>query len=355
MIASRDGSMFRRPRYAVAWIALAAIVAAIAAPLPARAAGTLAGVVDELLPKVVKIYGAGGFRGLEAYQSGMLISAEGHVLTAWSYVLDTDQVTVTLHDGRRYTAELIGADPRLELAVLKIDASNLPHVDVSAAPEAAPGTRILALSNLFGVATGNEPVSVQHGVIAAVAPLAARRGVFETPYQGTVYVLDVVTNNPGAAGGLLTDRRGRPLGMLGKELRNAQTNVWLNYVLPFGELEPTVAAILDGKFAPSDSLFPDSQVVDPLSPERLGIVLVPDVLERTPAYIDSIRAGSAAAGHLEPDDLVLFVNDRLVQSCKGLLAELRQLEAHEQVILTVERGRELVTVVLDGSSEGRSR
>ena len=60
---------------------------------------------------------------LEAYQSGFLISAEGHILTACSYVLDTDYITVTLDDGRKFEAKLVGADPRLELAVLKIDAA----------------------------------------------------------------------------------------------------------------------------------------------------------------------------------------------------------------------------------------
>ena len=103
----------------------------------------------------------------------MLISAEGHVLTVWSYVLDTDYISVTLDDGRKFEAKLLGADPRLELAVLKIDAADLPHFDLAAAAAAEPGTRVLAFSNLFGVATGDEPASVQHGIVAAKTP--ARR------------------------------------------------------------------------------------------------------------------------------------------------------------------------------------
>src|SRR6187431_2080650 len=61
-------------------------------------------VIDGVQPNIVKIYGAGGVQGLEHYQSGFLISAEGHVLTAWSYVLDSDEIIVMLHDGRRLTA-----------------------------------------------------------------------------------------------------------------------------------------------------------------------------------------------------------------------------------------------------------
>ncbi|MGC3969114.1 MAG: hypothetical protein QM775_17645 [Pirellulales bacterium] len=86
------------------------------------AAADLASVIRETQPKVVKIYGGTGRlpRAMEAYQSGFLISSEGHVLTAWSYVLDTDYITVTLDDGRKFEeVELLGADPPLELAGLE--------------------------------------------------------------------------------------------------------------------------------------------------------------------------------------------------------------------------------------------
>ena len=107
---------------------------------------------------------------------------------------------------------------------------------------------MLAFSNLFGVATGNEPASVQKGTISVVTRLEARRGAFETPYHGPVYVLDVTTNNPGAAGGALVTRQGELAGMLGKELRNALNNTWLNYAVPIAELRQSVDEIRAGKF-----------------------------------------------------------------------------------------------------------
>src|SRR5262245_25983503 len=81
---------------------------------PAHAQDSLASVVSEVQPKIAKIYGAGGVRGLEHYQSGILISADGYVLTVWSYVLDSDEVVVVLSDGRRFVSQLVGSDPRLE-------------------------------------------------------------------------------------------------------------------------------------------------------------------------------------------------------------------------------------------------
>ena len=224
---------------------------------PAAAAeADLARVIDQTQTKMVKIYGAGGFRGMVDYQSGFLISAEGHVLTALSYVLDTDRISVTLNDGRRYEAKLLGGDPRLEVAVLKIEATNLPHFDLAKAVALTAGTRILAFSNLFNVAMGDEPASVQSGTVSVFTRLEGRRGVFETPYHGPIYVLDVATNNPGAAGGALVTYRGELAGLLGKQLRNSLNNTWLSYAMPIDQLRQSVDEIKAGKFVASKDLRP---------------------------------------------------------------------------------------------------
>jgi S1-C subfamily serine protease len=327
--------------------ACAAVALAMLAIAPrVRAAESLAATIDAVQAKIVKIYGAGGVRGLEAYQSGFLISESGHVLTAWSYVLDTDYITATLDDGRRFEAKLVSFDPRLEVAVLKIEATELPHFDLAAAVPGEVGTRVLAFSNLFGVATGDEAASVQHGVIAVKTRLDARRGVFETPYHGSVYVLDAMTNNPGAAGGALVNDEGELLGMLGKELRSAQNNIWLNYAMPIDELRASVEAIVAGRDRPAEQT-PQDRPDHPADLASLGLVLVPDVLERTPPYVDLVRSGSpAAVSGLKPDDLVVYLGENIVQSCKNLREELARLERDAELRVVVMRGQELVEVVI---------
>jgi len=327
---------------------IAAVFAIFVTPALAQvtAPDSLSQVIEANQPKMVKIYGAGGVRGLESYQSGFLISEAGHLLTAWSYVLDTDYITAVLDDGRKFEAKLVGADPRLEVAVLKIEATELPYFDLAASVPAEGGSRVLAFSNLFGVATGDEPASVQHGIIAVKTRLDARRGTFETPYHGSVYVLDAMTNNPGAAGGALTNQHGELLAMLGKELRNAQNNIWLNYALPIDELRGSVDAILAGKFRPGDdkpAIKPD-EAIDLAS---LGVVLVPDVLERTPPYVDTVRSGSPGqqAG-IRPDDLIVFVGENLVHSCKGFREELARIERDLPLRLVLMRGQDLIETVI---------
>lgn len=336
----------------------AALLLAIS-PLAAAETGrepSLADAILQVQPKMVKIYGAGGLRGLEAYQSGFLISEEGHILTAWSYVLDTDAIGVTLSDGRKFEAKLVGADPRLEIAVLKIEASGLPCFDLSKAARAELGTRVLAFSNLFGVAMGNEHASVQHGSIAAIVNLTARRGAFETPYDGPAYVLDVVTSNPGVAGGALVTRQGELLGILGKEMQNALNNTWLSYAIPIDQLRESVDQIRAGKFVARQEKEAAKKPQRAASLRSLGLVMVPDVVPRTPAFIDQVLPASPAAkAGLQPDDLIVLVGDRLTQSCAALRDELSYIDHEDAVKLTVLRAQEMREFVLQPAADSQPK
>jgi serine protease Do len=332
-------------RYA---IAIAAVIEVLCLTCTGRAQSSFSQKVSVVQPKIVKIFGAGGLRGLEAYQSGFLISGEGHILTVWSYVLDSDAVTVYLNDGRKFQAEVVGMDPRSEIAVLKIDGEGLPHFNLDEAVPLEAGSRVLAFSNLYGVALGNEAASVLKGAVTAKAELAARRGVYETNYRGTAYVLDAMTNNPGAPGGALTDRRGRLAGLLGKELRSSLTNLWLDYAIPIAEIAGPVEEIIAGKFRPTPR---DDSVKKPKEPHTLallGIELVTDFLPKTPPFVEGVKSGSAAAkAGIRVDDLILFVNDHVAPSCKQLTEELTFIDRLDPVKLTIQRGQELIEVSLE--------
>jgi S1-C subfamily serine protease len=340
-------------------IALATLIAAVSlsASPAARAAGKpILSVIDSVQPKIVKIYGAGGFRGLEGYQSGILVSAEGHILTAWSHVLDTDYATAVLDDGRRFEAKLLGADPRLEVAVLKIEAAELPWFNLAESVRAEDGTRVLAVSNAFNVAAGNERATVQDSIISVTTNLSAHRGVFDTPYRGPVYVLDTVTNNPGAAGGAVVTRRGQLTALLGKPLLNSMNNTWLNYALPIEELRKSVDEIRSGKFVQRSEKELEKKPAKALTLSLLGVALVPNVLERTPPYIDAVRAGSPAAkADIRPDDLIVLIGDHLIQSCKSFLSELEYIDYEDPVTLSILRGQDLVICTVQYTSEEKPK
>ncbi|TWU10316.1 putative serine protease HtrA [Novipirellula galeiformis] len=297
--------------------------------------------------RVVKIYGAGGLAGLEAYQSGFLVSPVGHIATAWSYVLDVSP-TVILDDGRRFDAEIVGFEPSLELAVLKIDASELPYFEVGQDSVAQWGDPVIAVSNLFGIATGREPASVMQGSVAAETTLDARRGTFKTPYRGKVLILDLVANNPGAAGGALVNVDGALVGMLGKELRDASTGVWLNYALPASAFRKTIGDIIAGRLVQRAD---DSEPMLPRDQSHtlatLGLVMVPDVLELTPAFVDDVVVGSwASRAEVRVDDLILLLNGRRVESQRSLRTLLRSIDRRDPVELTIQRGSQIIPVTL---------
>ncbi|MBM4023049.1 MAG: serine protease, partial [Planctomycetes bacterium] len=300
-------------------------------------------LIADAARKMVKVYGAGGTAGLEPYQTGILISPDGQILTAASTVLDGDAIDCVLDDGRRFAARLVGVDPRREVAVIDVEASDLPCFALAeAASLVPPGTRVVTLSNMFGVAAGDEPVTAQRGVVAAIVPLNARRGAADAPFRGLVYVLDRTTNNPGSPGGAIVDSRGRLLGMLGKELRSTAAGIWLNYALPAEELKRGLDEIVAG--GAGDAADVGGKAFDT---RKLGLVLVPDLLDRTPPFVESVDADSPAArAGLAADDLVIAVGSRSVTTRTAVEMALGGLADGDAVKLTVIRRGGLVEIDL---------
>lgn len=330
----------------------------------ATAADSLTDVVDEVNPKLVKLFGFGGFKGLTHYGTGILISEDGYILTTASQMLDTSDVTVHLYNGQRMRATLVVVEPDLDAAIIKIRVENkpidepigmkLPFFDALAAtkrPPAQTGDWVLAFSNCFEIAMRDEPMSIQRGVIAAYTKMSGRRGVFDFPYTGDVYIVDAITNNPGAAGGALTDRKGNLLGIIGREIRNTQTFTWMNYAIPMN-------AKLDVQDKDKTVTISMADFIDrgvkgtykPLQREKPiagpggyhGIVFVPNILERTPAYIEDVMPDSPAAkAGLRPDDLVSFVDGEPIISIKAFKEYMSRTRPGMTIRLEVRRGEAL--------------
>ncbi|MCL2005581.1 MAG: trypsin-like peptidase domain-containing protein [Planctomycetaceae bacterium] len=314
-------------------------------------------VIDNALQRVVKIYGAAA-AGIHGYQSGIIISPDGYILTALTSALQANPIVIVLDNGRRFDARLVGADPVIEIALLKISGADLPYFEMHEpgnvhTEKVHIGQPIFAISNPFNIAQGNERATVQRGAVAALTQLSARRGVFETPYKGDIIVVDVTTNNPGACGGaLLCADSGKFFGMLGKELRNNENHSWLNFAIPAYVLEGAVEAMQrDGGI----SLFTEQTVRErEMIPEDTirifqdwGILFITSVSRRTPPFVDSVRSGSeAAALGILPDDLIVMVNGQITPSLLAVEHRIHQISADEPITLTLERDAVLRDVVL---------
>lgn len=139
---------------------------------------------------------------------------------------------------------------------------------------------------------------------------------------------------------------GKWIGMLGKELKNSTNDTWLNFAMPIGELSKSIETILAGKKV-TELSSGRKKAEQPVSTKQLGLVLIPNVLPRTPPYLDQIKPNSiAASANLRPDDLIVFIGDRLVQSSDAFHDELSFIGKDEPVEITVLRDGQLIAVKL---------
>ncbi|MFO0938079.1 MAG: S1C family serine protease [Gemmataceae bacterium] len=334
-----------------------------------RAADPIPTVSASVNEKLVKLFGAGGYRGVVNYGTGILVSSEGHILTVASQLLETSELIVHLSDGRKMRATVLATEPELDAALCKIIVDgkkpnepndlNLPHYNFAEAagkPQAKPGDWVLAFSNTFEIAMRDEPMSIQRGVIAATTKLAGRRGIFDFPYHGDVYVVDAITNNPGAGGGALTDRKGNLLGIIGREMKNSLTDSWMNYSIPVSAKieikdgdKTTIVSLTD--FVSKGMKGEYKAIKKPDVPLGLGgyhgIRFVPDVIERTPPYIEDLTPESPGAkAGLKPDDLVSFVDGEPIYSIKAFQDYIRKTKPGMTLRLEVRRGDNLQTIEL---------
>ncbi len=338
--------------------ALAAVLFVLSAPL--RADESFAKVLDEVNPKVVKLFGSGGIRGLPSYGTGIVVSSDGYILTVASVLLDTQDLRVHLADGRRFHAKVVATEPQLDVALVKVEkVEGLPYFDVAEAvkrPLVGVGTGVLAFSNQFQIATRDEKMSIQRGVVEAYAKLHGRRGIFDAAFTGNVYVVDAITNNPGAAGGPLTDRKGNLIGLIGKELRNSLTETWINYAVPMqstvegkrGEetVKVSIGEFVENAMAGKYTRLLDKQKKD--GPKGYhGLILVANVVDRTPPYVEEVVSGSPAAkAGFKPDDLIVYVEGEQVGSIKALREIFDNSPPGTEYRVEVRRGDKLMTLEL---------
>lgn len=322
---------------------IAAGVCAAGTNCAADADDPLVVAMERAQNRVVKLYGSriGNEKG---YGSGVVVSADGQIVTTSSLMLDGANLRAVLPTGAILPAKVIKRDARRQLALLKIDGNNLPHFDLGGSDHLQPGDWLVSAANAFKVADGPEPVGVSLGVFAARTNLAARRRAQDFTYEGPVLLTDVIVATPGAAGGAMVDAAGNLVGIIGKPVIGRRTNTWLNYAMPVEEL----AAFIKGDAAPRESV----AAVDVAKPAELGIRLF-DVGGRVrPAYVERVVIDSPArrAG-VRADDLIVSVNDQTIATCDDFRRAAAAISAGTRVKLIVKRGEELLTIEIPSGGD----
>jgi len=134
--------------------------------------------------------------------SGVIVSPDGYILTNSHVVDDADSVKVTLGDGRILTAKVVGADQKTDIAVIKVDARDLPAITFANSDDVLVGDRVLAVGNPFGIGE-----TVTSGIVSGMG----RSGATGLDYEDFIQTDAAI--NPGNSGGALVDMKGRLIGL----------------------------------------------------------------------------------------------------------------------------------------------
>ena len=292
-------------------------------------------IVDRCQPKMVKVYGAGAGR-VEGFATGIIVSAEGHVLTTQGVFLDGRQVRVVLSDGSEHVATILRRDRITQLALLKIQAETPNFFELSTSPVGQEGDWVIAITNAFKVADKDEPLSATLGIISLRTSMEARLNRRDVAYKGDLVLIDAITSNPGAGGGAAVTADGRLVGMVGKIINSSETNTRLNYAVPSEILAGFVAGASDTE---------EEQTESPSEKAELGIVVFKLGGRNNPAYVDRVkRKTPAAVAGIRSDDMIVSIAGKKIGNLKEYNAVLDELRPGEEIIVIVKRGKEFLRI-----------
>jgi S1-C subfamily serine protease len=317
----------------------------LAAPLGQREPRTpLERVIASKLPSIVKVHGASGVATIRPYAAGVIVSDQGHVLTADLIMIQPGQTRVVLHDGTVYPADLLPAHEELGVRMLKIDAPGKTLVP-QVMPERADwphGTLVVSLGNCYRLAEFSEKVSATFGVLTARARTGLRYRLSDVDYDGELLITDA-PNNPGHEGGGLFTLAGDWIGLNTRLVESVETNTQISAAIPTTSLRDYIRRCVTGE--------PAAEVADAEGTAQRGayhgIVLFERGLHRSPpAYVERVERGSPAAElGLRPDDLLVRIDNAPIRSCADFHRAAASLRPGATVQVTYKRG----TQVLRGS------
>ena len=258
--------------------------------------------------------------------SGVLVRADGVVVTNHHVVAGADQITVMLSDRREFSADLLGSDPRTDLAVLRLrEAPNsLPTIPFGEAERLEVGDLVLAIGNPFGVGQ-----TVTSGIVSALA----RTSVGITDFRSFIQTDAAI--NPGNSGGALVALDGTLVGINTAIFSQSGGSLGIGFAIPADMVEAVVASILETGRVVRPWLGlqgqpVESEIAASLGMDRPGGVLINGVAANGPAARAGLRVG----------DLVVAVNGRTVFDDQELRYRLATLRPGQRATFRILRNRQ---------------
>ena len=276
--------------------------------------------------------GRSGQRSRAGIGSGFIVRADGVIVTNAHVVSGASTITVAMRDGTTYDATLVGEDEQNDLAVLRINATDLPVAAIGTTADLLIGEWSIAIGNPFGFVLGNTEPSVSVGVISAVG-----RNI-TAPSEGGGMYLDMVQTdaaiNPGNSGGPLVNALGEVIGVNSSIYSPSGGSVGLGFAIP-----------IDRAMRIVDDVVTHGRVRQPWVGVQLQLPSLNSAREavRAVPLVGRVVAGSPAerAG-VRPGDTLVRAGTKALRNPFDWEARLLELRVGETVQITVRRnGREL--------------
>jgi len=234
--------------------------------------------------------------------SGVIVSADGYILTNNHVVDDADNVKVTLSDGRVLTARVVGKDKKTDIAVIKVDARDLPAITFADSDDVEVGDRVLAIGNPFGIGE-----TVTSGIVSGTG----RSGATGLDYEDFIQTDAAI--NPGNSGGALVDMKGRLIGVSTAILSRSGGFMGIGFAIPANLARHVMDSLVTTGHVVRGFLGVTIQDITPDLADQFHLksskgVLVGDVTPNSPADKAGVKSG----------DVVTEFNGRPVADARRL-------------------------------------
>jgi serine protease DegQ len=253
--------------------------------------------------------------------SGVIVSPNGYILTNQHVVEAADEIEVALANGQTVPAKVVGADPETDLAVLKIDANNLPAITFAQADSLKVGDWVLAIGNPFGVGQ-----TVTAGIVSALGRTHLGINTFENFVQTDAAI------NPGNSGGALVDAAGNLVGVNSAIYSRTGGSQGIGFAIPVSIVRQVMEQIIKTGSVTRGWVGIEVQDMTPELAESFNLKNAEGAL-----IAGVLKGGPADAGGIRPGDILVAVNGSKVSDSAALLNLIAELQPGEAARLTVAR------------------
>ncbi len=255
--------------------------------------------------------------------SGVIVSADGYILTNEHVVRAADDIEVLLADGRSAPARIVGADPETDLAVIRIDLKNLPVIVFGASDALEVGDVVLAIGNPFGVGQ-----TMTMGIVSALGRSQLGINTFENFIQTDAPI------NPGNSGGALVDVRGNLVGINSAIFSRSGGSQGIGFAIPESLAKQVLEQIIrDGSVTRG---WIGVSMRD-MNPEIAQAYKLPNV--KGTLVVGVMRGSPADRAGVKPGDILVGVDGKALPDSAAALRHIAQLAPGSRVQLAVVRPR----------------